>query len=221
MRTATWPFLLLGVMGFTWSVFAAEPVASWRFDEGDANPVRVEQGARIVSGCGRGKSLRLDSPEARARAKVVAGVPDPSSMERPYTVMIRVRPDTDIVSDMMASMAKMCGSRRMSSFVDAMRDGQWHHLALVFDPTQTGKEYTVYFDWDEPKAPCRFTSTYPKDSGSKFSLPLVVKDSQVTFGGAMRLKSYTLAYKGLVDDVIFFSTPLSGDEIAAIASSTQ
>lgn len=148
-------FLWLGAMGFAWRVIAAEPVAYWRFDEGDANPVCVGTGARIVSGCGRGKSLRLDSPRARASAKAADAVPDISVTERPFTAMIRVRPDVDVVSDTMASMAKMCNSRRMTKFVEAMRDGQWHHLALVFDPTQRGREYTVYFDWDNPKSPRR------------------------------------------------------------------
>ena len=208
-------FLWLGAMGFAWSVIASEPVAYWRFDEGDANPVCVGTGARIVSGYGRGKSLRLDSPRARASAKVGDGVPDISATERPFTAMIRVRPDVDVVSDTMASMAKMCNSRRMTKFVEAMRDGQWHHLALVFDPTQRGKEYTVYFDWDDPKSPRRFTSGYPKDSGSKLTLPLVAKKSKVTFGGSISWGFYSLAYKGLIDDVVLFSTPLSSEEISA------
>lgn len=178
-------FLWLGAMGFAWRVIAAEPVAYWRFDEGDANPVYVGKDARIVSGYGRGKSLRLDSPRARVSAKTVDGVPDISATEHPFTAMIRVRPDADVVSDTMASMAKMCNSRRMTKFVEAMRDGQWHHVALVFDPTQCGKEYTVYFDWDDPKSPRRFTSVYPKDSGAKLTLPLVAKNSSVAFGGSI------------------------------------
>lgn len=190
------------------------PVAYWRFDEGDANPVRVEKDARIVSEDGRGACLRLDSSRARARAKVVDAVTDISSTERPYTAMIRIRPDADVVSDTMASMAKMCNSRRMTKFVEAMRDGQWHHVALVFDPTQCGKEYTVYFDWDDSKSPRRFTSVYPKDSGSKLTLPLVIKNSKVMFGGPISWGFYSLDYKGLIDDVVLFSTPLASEEIA-------
>lgn len=208
-----------GAMGVAWCVAAAEPVACWRFDGSDANVVRVEKGARIVAGQGRGKSLRLDSARARAVVKDVANVPDLSSVERPFTAMIRVRPDAGVVSDSTAAMAKMCNSRRLTKFVEAMRDGQWHLLVLTFDPMQRGKEYSVYLDWDDPKSPRRFTSTYPKDSGSKISLPLTVKGSTVTFGGAICWGLFSLGYQGLIDDVALYTTALTGEEIAAASKS--
>lgn len=192
---------------------AANPVIELHFDGSDARPVSLEKGAQIVSCEGHGKCLRLESARVRAVAKDVANALDLLSVKRPFTAMIRIRPDAGVVSDSMAAMAKVCNSRRMTKFVGAMRDGRWHLLVLTFDPSQCGKEYSVYLDWDDSKSPRRFTSTYPKDSGAKISLPLVVRDSEITLGGSLSWGFYSLDYKGLIDDVAIYDTALSSEKI--------
>lgn len=54
----------------------------------------------------------------------------------------------------------------------------------------------------------RFTSVYSEDSGSQLTLPLVIKNSKVTFGGPISWGFYSLDYKGQIDDIVLFSMPL-------------
>lgn len=182
----------------------------WRFEGADANPVELEKGARIVTEQGRGGSLRLDSPRARAVARDVTGLPDLAA-DRPFTAVVRVRPDAGVISGPKAALAKMVGSVRVAKLVEALRDGRWHMLALVFDPAQEGREYALYFDWDDPKSPYRFVATRPKAEGASFSLPLVVRGTTVTFGGPIRWGSFSLDYRGLIDDVVLLDRAVRGD----------
>ena len=187
-------------------------VGSWSFDGADAAPVELK-GAAIVSDKAHGGCLKLPSSGARAVARV-SWLPDPKNAKGAYTVALRIRPDKGIVPSAYVAMAGMTNSRRMNKFISALTDGEWHHLALVFDPARKGKEYTFYLDWPDEKSVNRFTSDYPKDGKSSgLTLPFSVSKSQVSFGGSVGLSMMSLGYTGLIDDIRFFDSALGAEEV--------
>ncbi len=190
------------------------PAGKWTFECGEV--VKLENAA-IANDPAKGMCLRLVSSSSKATADAPAGIPDLLSTAAPFTVMLWLKPDKDMLSDFEVAMARQMG-QRATKFASAMHDGEWHHIAVSYDPKRKGREYAVYLDWPDGKSPWRFFSFRPKSKGlSQCVIPVSFSKTKVTFGGKAGMSSYSVPYKGLVDDVAIYRECLSGGNIAKVA----
>lgn len=208
--------IVFAVMSMAAATQAADNslIAEWTFENGEG--AVSMNGASLVTDGSHGRCLKLEGANSVASSAVVANavnLPDIPSEDRPYTVMLWLKPDGGLVDDNLVEMAKMAG-RRATKFMSAMNDGKWHHLAVAHDPARKGREYTLWLDWGEKSSPWRFTSDYDKNEGvAKCVLPFALKRRRATFGGNAGVGMFTVGYRGLVDDMVVFDHALTSDEL--------
>ena len=197
---------------------AGGPAGKWTFEK--AEGLKLENAA-LAGDPERGRCLRLFSSSSKATAGVPSGIPDIMSVKTPFTVMLWLKPDKDMLSDFEVAMAGQM-STRASKFASAMHDGKWHHIAVSFNPARKDREYAVYLDWHDEKSPWRFFSFRPVSRGiSQCVLPVAFAEKEVVFGGKAGLSSYSVGYKGLIDDVAIYPECLSGGGIVNAATVTS
>ncbi len=175
-------------------------VARWDFEGGE---VRTMKGCAEVEDAERGKCLRLQSSDSRALLTAAAPLPQIGSSVRAYSLALRLKPDTDVLSDAEVALAKL-GGRRATKFASAMHDGKWHHVVITFDPERKGKEYALYLDWHDEKSPWRFMSYYDKEKDKNVFtsvIPVSFGSESLTFGGKIGWAVYSVGFHGLIDDV--------------------
>ncbi len=83
-------------------------------------------------------------------------------------------------------------------------DGQWHHLAVVYDMTLKNAVLQVFLDGQQVKT----------GNAGMYNMPLVASSSTSTFG----LKANTLAanYDGKMDEIMIWDRALTADQINAV-----
>src|SRR5688572_20851442 len=95
-------------------------------------------------------------------------------------------------------------ARPVNSFATqgSVNDGQWHHIAYVYDQSDTGY-IRIYIDGA--------SSGFQTNSGA-WSWPV---GQQLEFG--LSHDGYWFGFEGALDDIRFYDRPLSAAEIAIIA----
>lgn len=164
---------------------------------------------------------------AQQRVSVSAeAVPDLGSANRAWTVMIEIRPDRDML-DRLDAYGKMFLKLSAGGMYTALTDGQWHLVALTFDPDrmvsvqrpQGHHWYTTYVDPQYPTSACHVVSHDGTRKGRiEFLMPISTKRNSVILGGPLGYRGHAVPYKGEMRNVRVFDRLLSEEEIKVLGT---
>lgn len=164
---------------------------------------------------------------AQQRVSVSAeAVPDLGSTNRAWSVMMEIRPDRDML-DRLDAYGKMFLKLSVVGMYTALTDGQWHLVALTFDPDrmvstqrpQGHHWYTTYVDPQCPTSACHVVSHDGTRKGRlEFLMPISTKRNSVILGGPLGYREHTVPYKGEMRNVRVFDRLLSEEEIKVLGT---
>ena len=167
----------------------------WRFDDANnraadsggsgSDIVALNNGAEYkTESSPRGGYLHLpNAGSSTATATLKGNVPDLSSSTKGWTIATWIRGSSGVIKKTTAISLAIAFNQDAKAFYNAMTDGKWHPIVVVFDPNRDKSCYRIYVDAFDGEQVKEISSTEDTPGNNHWVFPVSVSGSTVTLGG--------------------------------------